>query len=89
MKSLLSTIGLFTLIIGSHAAESPAASKPNVIRRFQHASVAIAVWIENTSFGEFQPRHFVGRLLSFSCAAGLIVNEIHKPRRFNPRTFFS
>ena len=31
MKSLLSTIGLVTLIIGSHAAESPAASKPNVI----------------------------------------------------------
>jgi arylsulfatase len=31
MKSLLFTIALFTGIISSHAAESPAASKPNVI----------------------------------------------------------
>ena len=34
--------------------------------RFQHGSATIAVGFENTSFGEYQPRHFLGRLLSFS-----------------------
>ena len=50
----------------SEMAKQKSLEKLNFLGRFQHGSATIAVGFENTSFGEYQPRHFLGRLLSFS-----------------------
>ena len=44
--------------------------------RFQHGSATIAVGFENTSFGEYQPRHFLGRLLSFSWTTKITLGNV-------------